>query len=360
MKNMFHGYFRPSAKDFKELWENSLFAFDANILLHLYRYSDSTRVELLKVMHTLESKIWLPKQAAEEYFRNRLITTESQIKQYSECLIAVEKNLELLQNKKRHPFISDKLLNNFEKLVRQLKREFSVNEQALKQRINDDEILEEIANLFDGKVGIGFTEEKLLKIYKEGESRYKNKIPPGYKDIGKDKIEDQYRKYGDLVIWEELMKKAKDEGKSLIFITDDQKKDWWLTSESKTIGPLPELIQEFKKRTHQNFYMYTADRFMNAVNDYSTENIQSDTINELREVRINESENQLKKLDLTESIDKILESFEAIRKAEIFFKMNADTNKLFMNNKLFMYNGLLANSLLPENPDKNNYQEVSK
>lgn len=43
-------------------------------------------------------------------------------------------------------------------------------------------IKDELAVLLDGKVGPEYSIEEFEEILKEGERRFKNKIPPGYKD----------------------------------------------------------------------------------------------------------------------------------------------------------------------------------
>ncbi|MFK5057936.1 PIN-like domain-containing protein, partial [Klebsiella pneumoniae] len=88
-------HFKPNKEDFEILWSKSIFAFDANILLNLYRYSEITKDELLKVMSSLSDRLWLPYQATEEYFRNRISTTGGQIIEYEK----VNKTLnELINN----------------------------------------------------------------------------------------------------------------------------------------------------------------------------------------------------------------------------------------------------------------------
>jgi hypothetical protein len=63
MKKIFSGHFLPSEQDQKLLWEKCLFVLDANILLNLYRYSDSTRAEFIKILNSLRNRLWLPHRA---------------------------------------------------------------------------------------------------------------------------------------------------------------------------------------------------------------------------------------------------------------------------------------------------------
>ncbi|MDX2002367.1 MAG: PIN-like domain-containing protein [Chitinophagales bacterium] len=290
MKDLFHGHYRPTKEEFKNLWHQSTFAFDANIYLNLYRYSEATRTELLKVMTTLKEKSWLPYQAAEEYFRNRLTTTGGQSKEYDKVIGVIDELVANLGNKKRHPFISDLLYKELTDLVAKIKSEFEQNKNQLLKRIHNDEILEKISQLFQGKVGSRFHQEDIDRIYKEGKLRYEAEIPPGFKDGNKDASGNLYRKFGDLIIWKELIKYSKENNKSIIFITDDKKDDWWLEYSGQTIGPLPILIQEFKQETGHAFYMYTADRFMEAAKEYLQEHIEQDVIVELKEFRQQEEE----------------------------------------------------------------------
>lgn len=108
------------------------------------------------------------------------------------------------------------------------------------------------------------------------------KIPPGFKDNSKN-----INKYGDLIIWKELIKKAKFENKSFILIIDDLKEDWWLRLQGKTISPRQELSQELYNDTQQLFYLYTPDRFLEFAG--KSENVKQETINEVREIRIESS-----------------------------------------------------------------------
>ena len=89
---------------------------------------------------------------------------------------------------------------------------------------------------------------------------------PGYKDDGKDEATSSgptnYRKYGDLVVWRQIIDRAIEAKKGVIFVNDDKKEDWWLVFRGKTLGARPELICEFLEKTGQGFYMYQADRFL--------------------------------------------------------------------------------------------------
>ncbi len=71
MKEMFSWRLRPSESDFIELWERSTFVFDTNFLLDLYRVSSTTSEDFLRVLESLQNRIWLPYQVANEFLERR-------------------------------------------------------------------------------------------------------------------------------------------------------------------------------------------------------------------------------------------------------------------------------------------------
>ena len=71
MRNKFSEHYRPSEEWFASHWETGAIVLDANILLDLYRYSPTSRDEILDVLEQYKKQLWLPYQAAEEYHRNR-------------------------------------------------------------------------------------------------------------------------------------------------------------------------------------------------------------------------------------------------------------------------------------------------
>ena len=65
------------------------------------------------------------------------------------------------------------------------------------------------------------------------------------------------------MIWEQLKDRARATGKPVIFVTDDQKEDWWHRSKSGQVyGPHPLLLQEMMREAKVAAYIYTADSFM--------------------------------------------------------------------------------------------------
>jgi hypothetical protein len=141
-------------------------------------------------------------------------------------------------------------------------------------------IHDEISNLVGEAIGERLSEVELDAIYKEGEERYKKKIPPGFRDANSKKDNEIY---GDLVIWKEMIAKAKADQRGVIFITDDLKDDWWHDFKGAKLGPRPELVEEFQRETHQPFYMYSLAQFLENAGLHLNKTVDRQAIQEIEE-----------------------------------------------------------------------------
>ena len=74
MKELFPGYYQPTEKEFSKLWNECIFALDANVLLNLYRYSENSTKDFLNILTFLSTakRLWIPHQAALEYHQRRV------------------------------------------------------------------------------------------------------------------------------------------------------------------------------------------------------------------------------------------------------------------------------------------------
>ena len=286
MKSSFPGYYRLTNEELKRLWDECIFVLDASVLLNLYRYSDQTREELLDILRGIQDRLWIPHQAALEYQRNRLNVIHQQTAAYAqirEHIQSAQKELCIsIGNLGRHPLVepgtwSSKIDEAFSSLENELDR-LEKEHPDLSER---DGVRDTIDSLLDGKVGQAMSADRLESIYREGRRRYKEKRPPGFADSDKDGVE----KYGDLVLWMQVVDKAKEEGIFTILVTDDRKDDWWFRVHGRTVGPRPELREEFLVAASVPFYMYQADRFMDYATDYLKRRIRKEAIDEVRGIR---------------------------------------------------------------------------
>jgi hypothetical protein len=284
---------------FNKLWRECVFVFDTNVLLNLYRYTENTTKEFLEVLNNLRERIWIPHQVGLEFNFNRIKVIKSQLSSYSKIISKINDNSERFINNlrqdlseyiKRHPSIKiDELINGIREFFEEVKGKIQNLEEKHPNYLENDPIFGKISELFNGKVGDSYDDDELNKIFNEGEQRYKCKIPPGYKDDEKKGIKfynGMYfkEKYSDLVLWKQILDFASKNQRSVIFVTDDEKEDWWEIMNGETVGPRYELLNEFKIKTKgKNFYMYKAYRFLEYAKDFLHTDIKLDTIKEVQE-----------------------------------------------------------------------------
>lgn len=289
MKDLFPGHFKESEEKLREVWDTSLFVFDANILLNLYRYSDATRKEFLRILEKIKDRVWIPHRAAEEYLNNRLSVIDQQERSYDETKKAIQSLKSDLENARQHPFVSNKTMSRVGKIFDDLCEELDKNRSVHTHRISNDEIKESVAVIFENRVGEPYSKERLVELIAEGEERYQQKIPPGFKDGSKsgdsEIFTDKCRKYGDLIVWTQVIDQAITAGKGIVLVTDDKKEDWWEKFKGKIVGPRPELVKEFKDRAKNTFHMYQADRFLELARENLDEQVSDEIVEEIREVR---------------------------------------------------------------------------
>ena len=153
-------------------------------------------------------------------------------------------------------------------------------------------VVERITKIFDARVGEKPKPEQLAAIRKEGEDRYAKKIPPGYRDAKKDPSEGD--KFGDLIIWKALIDKATGEKRPVIFISsNDVKEDWWHIHRGRKLGPRPELVEEFKTQTGQDFHIYELPYFLrvsakrhNEISSESVDQIERSVLGDAEAIRL--------------------------------------------------------------------------
>lgn len=289
MRDCFKGFYNPTEDLLQAAWtcEETLFVLDANVLLNLYGYAEQTREDFFDLLESLGEKLWIPYHVGLEYQRRRLeiIRDEKAIfNKINDNLEKIDKvfrgDFEQLALKRRFP----RLHENTEKLHKEIGKSISSYKKSVsywddKQPCvrSHDPIRKKLNELTAGKVGEAPQDQVWLdNLYKEGKERYENKIPPGYKDNIKSKSENDSfsynglkydRQYGDLILWKQLINKAKDEEiKNVIFITDDSKEDWWYILESKgkkQIGPHADLQGEIYREANLDiFHMYNTSSFL--------------------------------------------------------------------------------------------------
>ena len=350
MLEQFKGFIGYTEEEFKDLWEKAIFVVDTNILINFYKYTskESTK-SLLDILKKLKEneRLWIPHQVALEYFFNY----EDNMYKQNEGFDLLEKELRKLKEeakrtlntvKSKHPYI---MTDKFEFFIDDIDQSNKKLQEMIKEEIkslpDSYTIQQDLLSLLDGIVGEPYSQEKINAIEKEGKERYQHNIPPGFKDKTDDKQvcrtygDFRYQQlYGDLIIWNQLIDKAKteDNPKPIIYITEDRKEDWWEKHGGKIKRPHPQLIQEFLNKTQQKFYMYRTDNFVRKAIEYlgydvTEEQAQEVTI-EIENIRKHEEfyGNKLK-IQQARALNKIAD-YLSDDERNVFYQMANQSNDL--------------------------------
>ncbi|MFD2640034.1 PIN-like domain-containing protein [Piscibacillus salipiscarius] len=286
MLENFKGFIGYSDEEFKNLWENALVVVDTNILIYFYKFSSKQSETLFNILMRLkiEERLWIPHQVALEYFHNYESNMSKQTEGYNslkEKLLKLNKDAEKAFStiESSHPYIE---ISKFKYFIDELKKSIDEVQEKITEEINElpkaEYTEKKVLELMDGIVGHPYTQDKINSIENEGGERYHNEVPPGWEDA-KDNNKENIRtygtlkytqKYGDLILWNQMIDKAKGDQHStpIIFITEDKKEDWWEKDKRGIKRPQPNLIHEFLEKTSQKFYMYRIDEFVKYAREY--------------------------------------------------------------------------------------------
>lgn len=279
MRQQFPGYYRPTKEDFPKLWSEGLFVFDTNVLLDLYRFSESTVNSLLQIMESLKDRIWIPYQVSSEYHKSLNKIISSQVKKYGDSIKTLLEFKQQIDEKRNHPFLEQELHQEIKAFCEKFDSVLEEKQKKVKELILNNPTKERLADILANSIGESFTDEELKNLYIEGNNRYSRKQPPGYLDSKKGEPD----KYGDLIIWKEILKKNKTIDYPIVFVTGDTKEDWFLLEMGMTIGPKPELISELKKEKDNLFYCYSTDSFLKYANEYLDAKVGDEILEEVGE-----------------------------------------------------------------------------
>lgn len=291
MRDRLRGYYPPSPEERSDLWESGLLVLDTNTLLNLYRYSEQTSAEFLEVLRGLSERLWIPYRVALEFQERRLDVIDQQAKAYDAVIAAIQaaqKTVagEVMHYKKHASLAADELIDAYKKAAEPILQSISAarekHQLLAPKQPSADPVWDAVTEIFDGRVGSSFTSEELKVIFKEGSSRYEAKIPPGFKDAAKG----EPGCFGDLVIWKEILRKAAVVDKSVVFVTDDKKDDWWRIVRGQTIGPRVELVDEFFGATKKRVHFYSPEQFLRFAKERVSTSVSDSSLGEVEKVSL--------------------------------------------------------------------------
>jgi len=249
-------------EEYKQIWKSAFLTVDTNVLLDLYRHNNENRELLLKSLKDFSGRAWLTRQAAEEFFRHRQKTVNGVSKNFKNAINALESIVASSRQVAEWRSLPKDLPLQFSAKITALVADFVQQIEAAKEAHPDyrsassDAVLEALCDLFT-EVGPFLNAEESVNRATEGLRRHENEIPPGYCDKKKSKE----RKYGDYLIWREVLDFAKAKQLPVVLVTSEKKEDWWEEIDGQIIGPRREMLRELFEHSQQRVLIYQTDQF---------------------------------------------------------------------------------------------------
>jgi len=307
MKEKFKEYYPLEQHDFDKLWKKATIVVDTNVLLDLYRFPASAREDFLSTINNFNQRLWIPYHVALEFQRRRLTVISAERKATEKALDSARQQISELKakvdslqiDKHNIGIEAQPLIENLENANSKIIEAISAVHKAQPDIAASDPIRARLDEMFRGKVGPGpKDQEHLNQLLKDADWRYSEKIPPGFADIEKERAQSEpsfvhnhikyEKKYGDLIIWKQIINHAKESKiKEIIFVTQDSKDDWWWREYGKTMGPHPELVREIFRETEVvQFWMYSSAQFLDNAGKHTNLKISDQSVNEIKQVSL--------------------------------------------------------------------------
>lgn len=267
MIRRFPCYYKKTQVELRELFATSVFIFDTNVLLDIYRLDPEYSAKVISLIEHYKERIKIPYHVAEEYHENlieTLVGHQDKLRK-AKSLLEFERFKQVVIDHLKD-YLPIKTINDFtSKLKSQLNRfnkELTKQEMFLSDELKNCSTQRRLSDLLSDLILDKLPQEKITEIENEGAIRYDKKIPPGYRDDDKSS-----NKYGDLIIWHEILKYAHENDVSIIFISRDLKEDWYDKKYGKVQGPRIELLKEYNTvAPNRFFHIYTMENFLEFAN----------------------------------------------------------------------------------------------
>lgn len=211
---------------------DGLVVLDANVLLHLYRVTPTAREQIFLTLHEVQSRLWIPHQAALEFHRNRTEAVLGRLSNFREVRQSLKQATERAAAEVRKSvsrFMTfrttnmtdrdwDPLRNGLDEasIVARLDgiMDPALSELAALEAEHDvqpkdlhagDPVLKRLNDITVGRIGQPYEAGRLRQLVDEATHyRFPNQIPPGYKDAGSKPT--PYRAAGDYILWRQVLR----------------------------------------------------------------------------------------------------------------------------------------------------------
>lgn len=280
--------FSESFRDPEEIIKDGIIILDTNVLLVPFDTNEKHLSDIKNIFLKYKSnnRLFIPARVAREFANNRANKISNvflQLRQLKDKLNSGTFKIEqypMLQNNADY----QDLLKQFDlihKSINTSRKHLENIESHIQSWTWNDSVSTAYKEIFTSEI-IVEVQKSNEELEKDLAFRIEYKIAPGFKDSKKpdDGV-------GDLVIWQTILEIAKKEQKDLIFVTNDQKNDWFYKQDKIGLYPKFELFDEFRRFTNGK-----SISIINFIKFLELSNANKDTINEVKEVYQSNSEQE--------------------------------------------------------------------
>lgn len=291
------------SEDFKkpeEIIKEGIVILDTNILLVPFVTSEKSVTEIKRIYSQLKQneRLFIPARVAREFAKNRAL-------KISEVFLSLRQiqgnfnsghfsiaNFPLLEKNPNYEKLN-KVFDTIKNEIKESRKYLQALEDDIQSWTWDDIVSQSYKEIFtpDTIIELQKGENEIIEDLK---FRIQYKIAPGFKDS--EKIDDGI---GDLIIWQTVLEIAKDKDADILFVTNDQKNDWFYKQDKTALYPRHELFDEFRRFTGGK-----SISIVNFVKFLELSNANTDTIKDIE-----------KRVDAINTIEKNDESINKYKRA---------------------------------------------
>ncbi len=256
-----------------------IFVFDTNVLFVPFDASEKSTTEIKEILKKLKdkNKLFIPARVAREFANNRAKRIGDlflKVRQTKENLNSGPYKLDdypLLEGNTNYKSVKEKF-SQISNLIKESRNFLDNIETDIKNWTWDDNVSKMYKEIFtaDTIVEVQKPENEIIE---DLQFRIDYKVAPGFKDSAK--IDDGI---GDLIIWTTVLEIAKTKNSNIVFVSNDQKNDWFYKQDKVGLYPRYELFDEFRRFTNgKTIHIINFPKFL------ELRNAKEETINDVKQ-----------------------------------------------------------------------------
>ncbi|GAA1792123.1 PIN-like domain-containing protein [Nostocoides veronense] len=290
----FDQFYRPTAERETRAFEEGLIVLDANVLLHVMRYSPTAREELLGVIEAIADRCFVPHQIALEYNRNRVRVVADRRSELDAAATEIDdirsKVRKVVNNLRDRRTLSQEEVGTLEAAVTDF---FAALEAASSDAADQydldadrlvgqvDEWTARLERALTEKVAPPPDDQVHGKDVLEADRRRGAGLAPGFKD----------KAGGDYLWWAEVMRCESLSGKPLVVVSDDAAKgDWRYEMRGIPVGPHSILADDVRQAGGTDLVLLTTRDLLRLAEQAGASPVSESTLAESEKVLVERRE----------------------------------------------------------------------